>query len=67
MYAIFVANAKLPTFYVPHAVDVLSTGTFPRLPCAIREKVIAPDAATSQEKTAALAKLNTIMPCCLVE
>ncbi|XP_075263197.1 mediator of RNA polymerase II transcription subunit 14-like isoform X2 [Convolutriloba macropyga] len=61
------ANAKLPTFYIPHAVDVLSTGSYPRLPCAIREKVVAPQQATKEEKIATLNKLNRIIPSVLVD
>ncbi|XP_070537690.1 mediator of RNA polymerase II transcription subunit 14-like isoform X2 [Ptychodera flava] len=54
-------NARLPNFSIPHAVDVLTTGTFPRLPACIKEKIIPPDPITADEKAATLSRLNQIL------
>ena len=67
MASCFSATAKLPTFYIPHAVDVLSTGSYPRLPGIIRDKVIPPKNASKSERSAALLKLNEVIPSVLFE
>lgn len=56
-----VVQARLPTFAVPAAVDVLTTGTYPRLPRAIRDRIIPPDPIKPQEKNTTLKRLNQIL------
>ncbi|GFO03550.1 mediator of RNA polymerase ii transcription subunit 14 [Plakobranchus ocellatus] len=55
------ASARLPSFSLPCAVDVLTTGTYPRLPTCIREKIIPPDPITPQEKAQTLQRLNEVI------
>ncbi|XP_048826047.1 mediator of RNA polymerase II transcription subunit 14-like isoform X1 [Brienomyrus brachyistius] len=54
-------HARLPSFAIPFAVDVLTTGSYPRLPACIREKIIPPDPITKQEKQSTLNQLNQIL------
>nr|XP_039250622.1 mediator of RNA polymerase II transcription subunit 14-like [Styela clava] len=56
-----VVQARLPNFAIPAAVDVLTTGTYPRLPRAIRDKILPPDPITPLEKAATLKRLNQII------
>ncbi|GFR84683.1 mediator of RNA polymerase II transcription subunit 14 [Elysia marginata] len=55
------ASARLPSFSLPCAVDVLTTGTYPRLPTCIRERIIPPDPITPQEKAQTLQRLNEVI------
>ncbi|KAK0042754.1 mediator of RNA polymerase II transcription subunit 14 [Biomphalaria pfeifferi] len=55
------ASARLPSFSLPCAIDVLTTGTYPRLPTCIRERIIPPDPITPQEKTQTLQRLNEVI------
>jgi mediator of RNA polymerase II transcription subunit 14 len=43
-------QARLPCFSLPCAIDVLTTGTYSRLPACIKEKIIPPDPITEQDK-----------------
>ncbi|XP_050393117.1 mediator of RNA polymerase II transcription subunit 14 [Patella vulgata] len=54
-------NARLPSFSLPSAIDVLTTGTYPRLPTCIREKIVPPDPITPQEKKDTLHRLNQVI------
>ncbi|XP_041355183.1 mediator of RNA polymerase II transcription subunit 14-like isoform X2 [Gigantopelta aegis] len=54
-------TARLPCFSLPVAIDVLTTGTYPRLPTCIREKIVPPDPITPQEKNETLCKLNQVI------
>ena len=56
-----VVQARLPNFSIPAAVDVLTTGTYPRLPLCIRDRIIPPDPIKPKEKKAALKRINQIM------
>ena len=40
-------HARLPNFHLPAAVEVLTTGTYNRLPACIREKIVPPDPITT--------------------
>ncbi|CAG5131331.1 unnamed protein product [Candidula unifasciata] len=55
------ASARLPSFSLPSAIDVLTTGTYPRLPACIRERIIPPDPITPQEKAQTLQRLNEVI------
>ncbi|XP_043927769.1 mediator of RNA polymerase II transcription subunit 14 [Protopterus annectens] len=54
-------HARLPSFAIPFAIDVLTTGSYPRLPTCIRDKIIPPDPITKTEKQATLHQLNQIL------
>ncbi|ESO84116.1 hypothetical protein LOTGIDRAFT_211073 [Lottia gigantea] len=55
------SNARLPSFSLPSAIDVLTTGTYPRLPTCIREKIVPPDPITPQEKKETLHRLDQVI------
>ncbi|XP_062982599.1 mediator of RNA polymerase II transcription subunit 14 isoform X3 [Elgaria multicarinata webbii] len=54
-------HARLPSFAIPYAIDVLTTGSYPRLPTCIRDKIIPPDPITKIEKQTTLHQLNQIL------
>ncbi|XP_025098562.1 mediator of RNA polymerase II transcription subunit 14-like isoform X2 [Pomacea canaliculata] len=54
-------TARLPSFSLPCAIDVLTTGTYPRLPACIRDKIIPPDPITPVEKKQTLQRLNQVI------
>ncbi|XP_049637644.1 mediator of RNA polymerase II transcription subunit 14-like [Suncus etruscus] len=54
-------HARLPSLAVPYAIDVLTTGSYPRLPTCIRDRIIPPDPVTKLEKQATLHQLNQIL------
>ncbi|XP_078381041.1 mediator of RNA polymerase II transcription subunit 14-like isoform X2 [Oculina patagonica] len=54
-------KARLPTFCLPAAVDVLTGGTYPRLPTCIRDKIVPPDPITAVEKSKTLQRLNQVI------
>ncbi|KMQ89075.1 mediator of rna polymerase ii transcription subunit 14-like protein [Lasius niger] len=54
-------HARLPNFHIPAAVEVLTTGTYGRLPACIRERIVPPDPITSAEKRSTLQRLNQVI------
>ncbi|XP_048396504.1 mediator of RNA polymerase II transcription subunit 14 [Stegostoma tigrinum] len=54
-------HARLPSFAIPFAIDVLTTGSYPRLPTCIRDKIIPPNPITKSEKQSTLHQLNQIL------
>ena len=46
--------ARLPTFHIPAAVEVLTTGSYSRLPLCIRERIVPAKAITPVEKATTL-------------
>jgi mediator of RNA polymerase II transcription subunit 14 len=54
-------QARLPNFHIPAAVEVLTTGTYGRLPACIREKIVPPDPITNSEKRNTLLRLNQVI------
>ncbi|UYV70182.1 MED14 [Cordylochernes scorpioides] len=54
-------HARLPSFHIPSAVEVLTLGTYSRLPACIREKIVPPDPITPKEKAYTLSRLNQII------
>lgn len=54
-------NARLPNFHIPAAVEVLTTGTYSRLPACIRDRIVPPDPITSVERKSTLERLNQVI------
>jgi len=54
-------QARLPNFSLPTAVDVLTTGTFNRLPKCIKTKIIADDAINPSDKERTIKRLNEVL------
>lgn len=54
-------HARLPNFHIPAAVEVLTTGTYSRLPACIRERIVPPDPITSSERRSTLLRLNQVI------
>lgn len=54
-------HARLPNFHIPAAVEILTTGTYSRLPACIREKIVPPDPITVSEKRQTLQRLNQVI------
>uniref|UniRef100_H2ZNS6 Mediator of RNA polymerase II transcription subunit 14 n=1 Tax=Ciona savignyi TaxID=51511 RepID=H2ZNS6_CIOSA len=54
-------QARLPNFSIPTAVDVLTNGTYTRLPTCIRDRVIPPKAILPSEKRATLKRIEQIV------
>uniref|UniRef100_A0A1I8PUW4 Mediator of RNA polymerase II transcription subunit 14 n=1 Tax=Stomoxys calcitrans TaxID=35570 RepID=A0A1I8PUW4_STOCA len=54
-------RACLPNFHIPAAVEVLTKGTYNRLPTCIRERIVPPDPITIQEKRQTLLRLNQVI------
>ncbi|VDO37888.1 unnamed protein product, partial [Onchocerca flexuosa] len=52
---------RLPTFQVALAVDVLTAGTFPRLPLCIKNRFIPDPPITPREEACVLARLNQVI------
>uniref|UniRef100_A0A146LY05 Mediator of RNA polymerase II transcription subunit 14 n=4 Tax=Lygus hesperus TaxID=30085 RepID=A0A146LY05_LYGHE len=54
-------HARLPNFHIPAAVEVLTTGSFSRLPSCIRDRIVPPDPITLNEKKSTLQRLNQVI------
>ncbi|MFH4974821.1 hypothetical protein AB6A40_001530 [Gnathostoma spinigerum] len=54
-------HARLPAFQVPSAVDVLTLGTYPRLPLCIKSRFIPEPPITNREQACILARLNQVI------
>ncbi|KAG4074048.1 hypothetical protein HA402_014253 [Bradysia odoriphaga] len=54
-------HARLPNFHIPAAIEILTTGTYSRLPACIREKIVPPDPITPSEKKQTLLRLNQVI------
>lgn len=54
-------HARLPNFHIPAAVEILTTGTYGRLPSCIKEKIVPPDPITAVEKAQTLQRLNQVI------
>uniref|UniRef100_A0A8D8N5P3 Mediator of RNA polymerase II transcription subunit 14 n=2 Tax=Culex pipiens TaxID=7175 RepID=A0A8D8N5P3_CULPI len=54
-------NARLPNFHIPAAVEILTSGTYSRLPSIIRERIVPPDPITPSEKRQTLQRLNQVI------
>ncbi|XP_055376744.1 mediator of RNA polymerase II transcription subunit 14 [Condylostylus longicornis] len=54
-------RARLPNFQIPAAIEILTTGTYNRLPAIIREKLVPSDPITVLEKKQTLLRLNQVI------
>ncbi|KAE8748234.1 hypothetical protein FOCC_FOCC005073, partial [Frankliniella occidentalis] len=54
-------NACLPDFHIPAAVEILTTGTFGRLPQCIRDRIVPQEPITTTEKANTLLRLNQVI------
>lgn len=54
-------HARLPSFHIPAAVEILTTGTYGRLPSCIRDRIVPPDQITPSEKRQTLLRLNQVI------
>uniref|UniRef100_A0A915E4X5 Mediator of RNA polymerase II transcription subunit 14 n=1 Tax=Ditylenchus dipsaci TaxID=166011 RepID=A0A915E4X5_9BILA len=53
--------ARLPVFQVAQAVDVLTLGTYPRLPQDIKDRFILKPSLSKEEQTLTLRRLNHVL------
>lgn len=53
--------SRLPTFHIPAAVEVLTQGTYARLPACIRERLVPAEGLTPAERRATLKALNHVI------
>ncbi|CAB3376625.1 Hypothetical predicted protein [Cloeon dipterum] len=54
-------HARLPSFHIPAAVEVLTTGTYARLPAVVRERIVPPDPISAAERRQTLLRLNQVI------
>lgn len=54
-------QARLPSFQLPCAVEVLTLGTYSRMPTCVRDRIVPPDPITIEEKRSTLSRLNHII------
>lgn len=54
-------NARLPSFALPIAVDVLTTGTFKRMPTCIKERIVPADPISLDDKKRTLNRISHII------
>lgn len=54
-------QARLPSFQLPCAVEVLTLGTYSRMPTCVRDRIVPQDPITIEEKRSTLARLDHII------
>lgn len=54
-------QARLPSFQLPCAVEVLTLGTYSRMPTCVRDRIVPPDPISLEDKRATLARLDHII------
>merc|ERR1719268_690954 len=54
-------RATLPNFHLPAAAEILTTGTYSRLPRCIKERIIPPAPITPVERRTTLLRLNQVI------
>ena len=54
-------RATLPNFHLPAAAEILTTGTYSRLPRCLMERIIPPSPITAAEKRTTLLRLNQVI------
>ena len=54
-------QARLPSFQLPCAVEVLTLGTYSRMPTCVRDRIVPPDPITTEEKRSTFTRLNHII------
>ena len=53
-------NARLPNFHIPAAVEILTTGTYGKLPACIKDRIVPPEPITPSELKSTLKRLNQV-------
>lgn len=54
-------RATLPNFHLPAAVEILTTGTYSRVPRCIRDRIVPAEAISVVERRQVLLKLNQVI------
>lgn len=54
-------RATLPNFHLPAAVEILTTGTYTRIPRCIRDRIVPLEPITAAEKRSTLLRLNQVI------
>jgi mediator of RNA polymerase II transcription subunit 14 len=54
-------RATLPNFHLPAAVEILTTGSYSRVPRCIRDRIVPPEPITAAERKAVLLRLNQVI------
>ncbi|KAK2711127.1 mediator of RNA polymerase II transcription subunit 14-like [Artemia franciscana] len=54
-------NARLPNFHIPAAVEILTTGTYGKLPACIKDRIVPPEPITPSELKSTLKRLNQVI------
>lgn len=54
-------QARLPSFQLPCAVEVLTLGTYSRMPTCVRDRIVPADPISTEEKRTTFARLNHII------
>lgn len=54
-------GARLPNFHIPAAIEVLTTGTYNKLPACIKEKIVPADPITPAEEKLTLNRLDQVI------
>merc|ERR1719266_3216886 len=54
-------RATLPNFHLPAAAEILTTGSYSRLPRCLSERIIPPAPITAKERTRTLLRLNQVI------
>merc|ERR1719376_320572 len=54
-------RATLPNFHLPAAVEVLTTGSYSRVPRCIKDRIVPPEPITAAERRQILLQLNQVI------
>lgn len=54
-------RARLSNYHIPAAIEVLTTGTYDRLPACIKDRILPPEPITSEDKKQILSRLNQVI------
>jgi mediator of RNA polymerase II transcription subunit 14 len=54
-------RATLPNFHLPAAVEVLTTGSYSRVPRCIRDRIVPPEPISASERRQLILRLNQII------
>lgn len=61
MARVTLVHARLPSFQLPCAVEVLTLGTYSRMPTCVRDRILPPDPIALEEKRSTIDRLNHII------
>lgn len=56
-----VVRARLPNFHIPAAIEVLTTGTYSRIPSCVKDRIIPSEPITAAERKCVLLRLNQVI------